>query len=128
MGKTADNEQHKLMATFYNNLAVTAAASGVSLRVKDQPPKQLHAAQVLGAIVSAYRPGLGRGTVASLFLHRSHQSITSVPPTRNPNWSPKIVTVDSSALRRMCRNSTMRSNSPFARAVRTKSEREVRIT
>jgi len=33
MGKAAENEQHKLKATFYNNLAVTAVASGVLLPV-----------------------------------------------------------------------------------------------
>ena len=29
MGKAAQNEQHKLLAAFYNNLAVAAGASGV---------------------------------------------------------------------------------------------------
>jgi len=33
MGKAAQNEQHKLMAAFYNNLAITATASGVLLPV-----------------------------------------------------------------------------------------------
>src|SRR5262245_12122149 len=33
MGKAAENEQHKLMAAFYNNLAATAAASGVLVPV-----------------------------------------------------------------------------------------------
>ena len=33
MGKAAENEQHKLRATFYNNIAITAAASGVLLPV-----------------------------------------------------------------------------------------------
>ena len=44
-------------------------------------------------------------------------SITSVPPTRKPMFTPSTLTVEMTAFRIAWRNSTRRSGMPFERAV-----------
>ena len=53
--------------------------------------------------------------------HAKTVSTTIEPPSRNPNCNPIIVTTGISALRNVCRRITTGSESPLARAVRTKS-------
>ena len=48
-------------------------------------------------------------------------STSTAPANIEPTWSPTMDVTGRSAFRRTCRHATIRSPSPFARAVRTKS-------